>query len=187
MPTRTGSADRGIERMPHMHNMPPFHGGVRLGAGCARAGPPETTTATCSTDPVLPDWPPGTVTILATAGEAPHAIPVSAAIRAGPRHALIGLASTRRSLARLRADPRVSLAIISEDLAVTAHGRARVLDDALVDGVVAVEVEVHEVQDHDRPTLAIEAGVGWRWTDPDAQRRDAEVHAALARLAERRH
>ena len=40
-------------------------------AGCARAGPPETTTATCSTDPVLPDWPPGTVTIpCATAGEA---------------------------------------------------------------------------------------------------------------------
>jgi Pyridoxamine 5'-phosphate oxidase len=135
---------------------------------------------------VLPDWPPGTVTILATAGETPHAIPVSTAIRAGPRHALIGLATSRTSLARLRADPRVSLAILSEGLAVTAHGRARVLDETLVEGVVAVEIEVHEVQDHDRPTLTVEAGVRWRWTDPDAARRDGEVRAGLARLAERR-
>jgi hypothetical protein len=134
---------------------------------------------------VLPDWPPGTVTILATAGETPQAIPVSAAIRAGPRHALLGLAGTRGSLARLGADPRVSLAIIAEDVAVTAHGRARVLEEALVEGVVAVEIEVDDVQDHDRPTFAIEAGVRWRWTDADAQRRDAEVHAALARLAAR--
>lgn len=135
---------------------------------------------------MLPHWPPGTVTILATAGETPHAIPVSAAIRAGPRLALLGLAAGRGSVARLRADPRVSLAIITEDVAVTAHGRARVLDDALAEGVVAVEIEVHEVRDHDRPTFAIEAGVRWRWTDPEAQRRDAEVHAALARVAERR-
>ena len=135
---------------------------------------------------MLPEWPPGTVTILATAGETPHAIPVSAAIRAGPRHALIGLAGSRDSLARLRADPRVSLAIIAEDVAVTAYGRARVLEDALADGVVAVEIEVHDVQDHDRPTFAIEAGVRWRWTDPEAELRDAEVHAALARLAEGR-
>jgi nitroimidazol reductase NimA-like FMN-containing flavoprotein (pyridoxamine 5'-phosphate oxidase superfamily) len=134
---------------------------------------------------VLPDWPPGTVTILATAGEAPHTIPVSAAIRAGPRRALIGLASGRRSLARLRVDPRVSLTIISEGLAVTAHGRARPLDDAFVEGVVAVEIEVHEVQDHDRPTFAIEGGVRWRWTDAEAKRRDAEVRAALTRLAAR--
>ena len=134
---------------------------------------------------MLPEWPPGTVTILATAGEAPHAIPVSAAVRAGPRRALLGLAGSRRSLARLRADPRVSLAIVAQNLAVTAHGRARVLDEALVEGVVAVEIEVDDVQDHDRPTFAIESGVRWRWTDADAERRDAEVRAALARLAER--
>jgi Pyridoxamine 5'-phosphate oxidase len=132
---------------------------------------------------VLPDWPAGTVTILATVGETPHAIPVSAAIRAGPRRALIALASSRGSLARLRADPRVAIAIISQDVAVTAHGRARVLDRELMEGVVAVEIEVQAVQDHDRPTFAIESGVRWRWTDPAAARRDAEVHAALARLA----
>jgi Pyridoxamine 5'-phosphate oxidase len=131
---------------------------------------------------VLPNWPAGTVTILATAGETPHAIPVSAAVRAGPRHALLALAGARRSLERLRADPRVALTIVAHDVAVTAHGRARVLAKPLVDGVVAVEVEVDDVQDHDRPTFAIESGVRWRWTEPEAERRDAEVHAALARL-----
>jgi Pyridoxamine 5'-phosphate oxidase len=131
---------------------------------------------------VLPDWPPGTVTILATAGEDPHAIPVSAAVRAGPARVLLGLATGRRSLARLRSDPRVALVIVAGDVAVTAHGQARVLDEELVEGVVAVEIEVDGVQDHDRPTFAIESGVGWRWADPDAERRDAEVHAALARL-----
>ncbi|HKO28210.1 MAG TPA: hypothetical protein VJU80_12190, partial [Solirubrobacteraceae bacterium] len=100
---------------------------------------------------MLPHWPPGTVTILVTADETPRAIPVSAAIRVGPRHALIGLAAVRGSVARLRADPRVSLAILAQDVAMTAYGHARVLDDVLAEGVVAVEIEVHEVQDHDRP------------------------------------
>jgi hypothetical protein len=136
--------------------------------------------------PVLPEWPAGTVTILATAGDAPHAIPVSAAVRAGPRRVLIALATTRGSLARLLGDPRVSLTIVCEHTAVTAHGLARVLDDQpIVDGVVAVEIEVDRVQDHDRPTFEIESGVRWRWTDPDAERRDAEVRAALVRLAGR--
>jgi hypothetical protein len=133
---------------------------------------------------LLPEWPPGTVTILATAGEPPHVIPVSAAVRAGPQRALVALASTRDSLARVRADPRVSLAIVCEDVAVTAYGRARVLDaEAVAHGVVTVEIDVEHVQDHDRPTFAIESGVRWRWTDPDAERRDAEVRAALVRLA----
>ena len=135
---------------------------------------------------VLPEWPPGTVTILATADEAPHAIPVSAAIRAGSRHVLLGLAAGRGSLARLRANERVSLAILAGEVAVTAHGRARVVDEQLVEGVVAVEVEVDAVQDHDRPTFVIESGVRWRWRDADAERRDAAVHAALARLASAR-
>lgn len=133
---------------------------------------------------MLPAWLPGTVAILSTAGDGPHAIPVSAAIRAGPRRILIGLAATRGSLTRLRADPRVSLTIVSDGVAATAYGHAHVLDDArLVDGVVAVEIDVGRVQDHDRPTFEIESGVRWRWTDADADRRDAEVRAALARLA----
>jgi hypothetical protein len=133
----------------------------------------------------LPEWPDGTVTILVTAGETPHAIPVSAALRAGPRHALIGLASTRGSLKRLRAEPAVALVIIAPAIAVTAHGRARVVEGDIAEGVVAVVIEVEDVQDHDRPTFEIFAGVGWRWSDESARARDEEVRSGLRKLAER--
>lgn len=134
---------------------------------------------------MLPDWPDGTVTILCTGGEAPHAIPVSAAVRAGPRQALIALAAGRKSLERLRANDRVALLIIAKGTAITAHGQARVVEEAGVEGVVPVMIEVERVQDHDRPTLEIFAGVSWRWTDPKAATRDGEVRAALAELAQR--
>jgi hypothetical protein len=135
--------------------------------------------------PVLPDWPEGTVLVLVTAGEHPHAIPVSAAVRAGDRRVLLGLAHSRGSLARLRDDPRVALAITAAgDVAVTAYGSARVLEAELVDGVAAVELVVERVHDHNRPTFVIEAGIRWRWTDPEAQERDAHVRRALSRLAQ---
>ena len=135
---------------------------------------------------MLPDWPAGTVTILSTRGEEPHAIPVSAALRAGPRRVLIALGAGRESLARLRADPRVALTILcGGDVALTAHGRAGVIDDSLVDGVAAVEIQVERVQDHNRPTFVIEGGVSWRWIDPAADARDSEVRTALERLARR--
>jgi hypothetical protein len=125
----------------------------------------------------LPDWPPDTVAILATASGPPHAIPVSTAVRAGPREVRFALAARRESLARLREDPRCALAILAEGVAVTLHGRATETGEAA--GVVLLRLDVDEVQDHDQPTFEIEAGVRWRWTDPDAERRDAEVRAAL--------
>src|SRR5947209_15220418 len=86
---------------------------------------------------MLPEWPPGTVTVLATGGGPPHAIPVSAAVRAGPAVALLGLARSRTSLARLGRDSSVALVVLAAgDLAFTAHGRATVLDE-VADGVVA--------------------------------------------------
>jgi hypothetical protein len=133
---------------------------------------------------VLPEWPAGTVTILSTSGPGPHAIPVSAAVRAGPRRVLLALGGGRESLARIRADPRVALTVIcAGDVALTAHGHATVVDERLVEGVAAVELDVERVQDHNRPTFAIDGGVSWRWTDPAAEGRDAEVRAALERLA----
>jgi hypothetical protein len=131
----------------------------------------------------LPDWPAGTVAILVTGGERPHAIPVSAVVRAGPRRVLIGLAHGRESLARLRHSPHVTVAICARDLAVSVDGAAAVLDEQLVDGVAAVAVEVEAIHDHDRPTFALHAGVAWEWTEQVAARRDAEVQAALRRLA----
>ena len=115
---------------------------------------------------ILPEWPPGTVAVLSTAGRAPHAIPVSTAVRAGPRRVLLALARTRTSLARLRQDPACALTVLAApDLAFTACGRATV------------------IQDHADPRFTIEGGVRWRWTDPDAAERDAIIHEALRRLA----
>jgi hypothetical protein len=134
----------------------------------------------------LPEWPPGTVAILSTAGGAPHAIPVSTALRAGPRRVLLALARRRETLARLRDDPRAALTIVTTgDVAVTAHGVAEVVAEELdvAPQVAAIALHVELVQDHGQPQFEIEAGVRWRWTDTEAERRDAEVRAALARLA----
>ena len=128
---------------------------------------------------MIPDWPPGTVAVLTTAG--PHAIPVSTALPAGPTSVLLALGPNRGSLARLRADPRCALAVLAEGVAITLRGRATEVGEAA--GTVAVRLEVEAVDDHDQPTFAIEAGVRWRWTDDEAERRDAEVRAALRQLA----
>jgi hypothetical protein len=128
---------------------------------------------------MIPDWPPATVAILATAG--PHAIPVSTAMRAGPQTVLLALGPNRGSLERLRDDPRCALAVIAEGVAVTLRGRATIVGDAA--GTVAVRLDVEAVDDHAQPTFAIEAGVRWRWTHAEAEHRDAEVRAALAARA----
>jgi hypothetical protein len=129
----------------------------------------------------LPHWPDGTVAILATGAGAPHAIPVSTIVRAGPRTILLALGRRRESLARLREEPRCALAILAEgDLAVTVHGHAEVVND--LGRVVAVRVDVDEIQDHSRDDFAIEGGVDWRWTDAEAERADAEVRAQLRAL-----
>lgn len=134
---------------------------------------------------ILPQWPDATVLILVTGGGHPHAIPVSAAIRASERTALLGLAHSRGSLARLRDDPRVALSITFEGVAVTAYGRARIHTDDLTEGMAAVEVAVDHVQDHGRPTFVIEGGVSWHWSDEQARERDRAVRDALRRLAGR--
>lgn len=124
--------------------------------------------------------------VLSTAGERPHAIPVSTAMVAGPRTVLLGLARSRESLRRLREDPLVALTVMAgENVALTAHGRARVVEEGLrgADQVAAVAIEVESVQDHRQPTFEIDAGVAWHWTDEDARSRDAVVRAALEALA----
>ncbi|MCW3064864.1 MAG: hypothetical protein JWN32_2036 [Solirubrobacterales bacterium] len=136
---------------------------------------------------VLPKWAPGTVALLSTGAGAPHAIPVSTAVRAGDRRVLMALAPRRESLARLRSDPRAALTLLTAgNVAVTAHGTAAVLAESLpgAEGVAAVSLDVHEVQDHGQPTFTIEDGVHWRWTDAEAAKRDAAVRAALLALAD---
>ncbi len=132
----------------------------------------------------VPSWPAGTVVVLATQGDGPHAIPVSAALETPDGDVLLALARSRGSLVRLKADPRVAVLVLAGgDIAVTLYGRAAVLDDALAEAVVAVRVRVERVAHHERASFVIESGVGWHWTDETAAARDAEVRAALVRLA----
>jgi hypothetical protein len=42
---------------------------------------------------------------------------------------------------------------------------------------------VETLQSHVDSRFRVEDGVRWRWTDAEAERRDAAVHAALERLA----
>ncbi len=136
--------------------------------------------------PALPDWTQGTVAVLSTGAGAPHAIPVSTGLRAGDRRVLVALARRRESLARLREDPRCALTILAGgDVAITAHAHATVVADpmAISDRVAAVALDVRRIQDHGQPRFAIDDGVRWRWTDPEAERRDAEIRAALQELA----
>jgi hypothetical protein len=131
---------------------------------------------------VLPRWAPGTVAILATAGDAPHAIPVSTAVRISDTRVAFALSRRRLSLARLREDPRCALALLAGgDVAVTVHGVVTVVQDPMevADRVAALALDVARVQDHGQPRFVIEEGVRWRWTDPEAEARDAEIRAAL--------
>jgi flavin reductase (DIM6/NTAB) family NADH-FMN oxidoreductase RutF len=126
----------------------------------------------------LPEWPAGTVAVLTTCGGEPHAIPVSTAVRRGPRSLAFALGLRRQSLARLRADPRCALTLLAAgNVAVTAIGRASVV--AEVEHVAIVHVSVERIQDHARDTFVIDDGVQWRWTDDEAARADAAVRRAL--------
>jgi hypothetical protein len=130
----------------------------------------------------VPDWPEGTAAVLATAGEGPHAIPVSTAVRTGERTVHLALGRRRTSLARLRADPRCTLTVMAgQDLAFTLHGRATVVDEDVA-GTVAVRVDVEAVQQHMTRDFSIEDGVRWHWTAERAQERDAAVRAGLRRF-----
>jgi hypothetical protein len=132
---------------------------------------------------VLPEWPDGTVATLSTGAGEPHAIPVSTLVRAGDRAVLFVLARRRESLARLRSDPRCALTVLAAGVAVTALGRATVLDAEISERVVAVRLDVERVQDHGQPTFELLEGVRWRWTDAEAERADADFRAALRKLA----
>ena len=133
----------------------------------------------------LPEWTSGTVAVLSTAGDGPpHAIPVSTGVRAGHHRIVLALALRRESLTRLRQDPRCALTLMAEGVACTAHARAEILQEpmAISDRVAAVALHVDSIQDHDQPRFEMLSGVGWRWSDPEAEARDAEIRAALASL-----
>jgi hypothetical protein len=129
---------------------------------------------------MLPDWPDGTVAVLSTAAGPPHAIPVSTAVRSDDATIHLALALRRESLARLREDRRCALTVLAAGVAVTAHATAAVVEER--ERVALVRLDVDSVQDHGQPTFEVDAGVGWHWTDAEAERADAELRSALRAL-----
>lgn len=121
----------------------------------------------------LPEWPLRTIAILATVDDAPHTIPVSAPVRGGDDTILLSLHRSRDSLARLRSRPEVALLVLAEgDIAFTARGTARVVDEPMsgAPDYAAVEIIVTEVDDHRQAAFTVAAGVGREWTDENEQR-----------------
>jgi hypothetical protein len=126
----------------------------------------------------LPDWPEGTVAVLATGAGAPHAIPVSTAVRRGPRSLAFALALPRESLARLRSEPACAVVVLAAGLSFTVHGRAVV--ERELERVAVVRVDVDSIQDHASPRFEIDAGVAWHWTSAEAAEADAQTRSALS-------
>src|SRR3954447_23772280 len=110
----------------------------------------------------LPHWPGKTVAMLATCGVHPHVIPVSAPVRVASHTLLLSLRRARGSLARLRDDPAVALLIIAEnDLAFTAHGTARIVEEpmSVADDYAAVEIAVQTIDDHRQTEFRVTGGI----------------------------
>ena len=136
--------------------------------------------------PALPEWADGTVAVLSTVGDGPHAIPVSTGLRVSDDCVLIALAARRGSLANLRENPLAALTLLAAgDVAVTVHAKATVVADPMQisDRVCAIKLDVVRIQDHGQPRFVIDDGVSWRWTEESARERDREVRAELKLIA----
>jgi hypothetical protein len=136
----------------------------------------------------LPEWPAGTIAVLCTTDGGPHAIPVAAPVRADDQRVLVSLERTRGSLARLRENPQVALAILSGgNLAFTALGRARIVQESMPDALdfVAVELDVEKIEDHRSTGVAVESGVRVQFAD-DADLSLRKRIAVLQDLSERK-
>ena len=134
----------------------------------------------------LPDWPSNTIAMLSTVDEGPHEIPVTAPLRAGDHRIMFTLKHDRGSLARLRERPRVALLILGDrDVAFTARGCARIVEERMARApeYAAVALDVEHIDDHRQGAMAVDSGVGVRWTDEDQQQALRQRLAALRDLA----
>jgi len=135
---------------------------------------------------MLPNFPHRTIAVLTTLGDGPHAIPVSAPVRLTDDRIGLSLHRTRESLARLRAEPRVALTVLSEgNVAFTARGRARVIEEPMevAPEYAAVAIDVDHVDDQRSAAFAVSGGVGREWVDEAEKRALGTRVAALRDLA----
>jgi oxalate decarboxylase len=136
----------------------------------------------------LPEWPAGTIAVLSTLDDQPHAIPVTAPVRAGDRRLLLSLHRRHASLDRLRKRAQVALTVLAEnDEAFTARGRACVVEDPMeqTPEFAAVMIDVDHLDDHRQAAERVASGVGVEWTDPGADEALSGRVDALSDLAHR--
>src|SRR6476659_2226564 len=134
----------------------------------------------------LPEWPDRTIAVLSTQNEEVHAIPITAPLRIGDRQILLRLKRCRESLARLREHPKVALTIFAKgNLAFTARGPARVVEEAMVSAPMfaAVAIDVENIDDHRQRDLVIDSGVSLDWTNERTERFLQEHLNALREVA----
>lgn len=140
----------------------------------------ESPAATADGLDALPTWPARTIAILSTLGaDEPHAIPISAPVRAGDRRILLNLRRTRDSLERLRKRPRVAITILAaENIAFTARGPAQIIQEPMSGApqYVAIAIEAEQIDDHRQPAFQVQAGIDRRWVD------ETERHALGQRI-----
>ena len=131
----------------------------------------------------LPEWPDDTIAVFIT-DPGPHAIPITAPLRAADRRILFALKHGRGSLERLRRHPQVALLIIGkDDLAFTARGTARIVQEAVryEPEFAVVSIEVEAIDDHRLKGRSVTSGVGW---DSCSQPNTRFLHAHLDELRE---
>ena len=135
----------------------------------------------------LPVWPSATIAVLGTVGDdLPHAIPVTAPLRVGPRRILLALKRDRASLERLRRRPEVALAVLAAgDEAFTARGRASVVEEPMgrAPEYAAVAIDVEHIDDHRHGAVDVASGIGVDWTSERALREARERGVALREIA----
>jgi hypothetical protein len=149
----------------------------------------ESPAATAGRLGALPEWPVRTIAVLATLGDdEPHAIPVSAPIRAGDRRILLNLHRTRDSLQRLRERPRVAFTILAaENIAFTARGPARIIQVPMstAPDYVAIAIDVEQIDDHRQPAFQVQAGPDRQWVDETERDALGQRVRSLTELAAR--
>jgi hypothetical protein len=106
-------------------------------------------------------------------------------VRAGDDRIRLALGGRRETLTRLRRDPAAALCVLSEGLAFTAKGEARVVQEGVdpAPSLVVVEMTVTEIVDHlaDGRTRML-AAPDWRWLDEDAAAAEPRILDALEAL-----
>lgn len=148
------------------------------------ASKPSTSEGNPTT--TLPEWPVRTIAVFVTVDQGPHAIPVSAPVRADGHTILLSLYRSQDSLARLRRHPEVALTVLAEgNIAFTARGTARVIDEPMTDALdyAAVAIDVTDIDDHRQAAFTVEAGVERKWIDENEKRAMGMRTKALQQLA----